>query len=307
VKLTPLALRLSEDFRGLQQPLLLLHHPEAQGDLVSRPAAEVLRRPRSSCKAGVKELLVISQDTSAYGLDIKYQPSLWQDREVRTRFFDLARELGDSGCGCGMHYVYPYPHVDEVIPLMAEGQDPPYLDIPFQHASPNVLKAMRRPAHQEKTLERIRPWREICPGPRHPLHLHRRLPGRDGGRRGFLLDWLKEAKLDRVGLLPLRARARARRRTRSATRPAGGQGRALAPLHEDAARGERQAQKAKVGKRLSVIIDEPGTGGEGAVEVRRAGDRRGRLRVLAPPLAGGRHRHGEGEPGEAYDLHGAAV
>ena len=126
---------------------------------------------------------MISQDTSAYGLDIKYQPSLWKDREVRARFFELARELGELGMWVRMHYVYPYPHVDEVIPLMAEGKILPYLDIPFQHASPRVLKAMRRPAHQEKTLERIRKLARDLPGPRHPLDLHRRLPRRDGGGR----------------------------------------------------------------------------------------------------------------------------
>jgi ribosomal protein S12 methylthiotransferase len=137
--------------------------PKLRGDLVSRPAADVLREAERLVKAGVKELLVISQDTSAYGVDVKYAASKWQDREVRAKFLDLARELGSFGVWVRLHYVYPYPHVDEVIPLMAEGKVLPYLDIPFQHASPRVLKAMRRPAAQAKTLERIETWREVCP------------------------------------------------------------------------------------------------------------------------------------------------
>src|SRR5215210_1149707 len=137
--------------------------PKLRGDLVSRPASDVLREAERLVKAGVKELLVISQDTSAYGVDVRYAASLWREREVRAKFLDLARELGELGAWVRLHYVYPYPHVDDIIPLMADGKVLPYLDIPFQHASPEVLKRMRRPAAQEKTLERIRRWREICP------------------------------------------------------------------------------------------------------------------------------------------------
>src|ERR1044071_1463803 len=137
--------------------------PRLRGDLVSRPAADVLREAEKLVAAGVKELLVISQDTSAYGLDIKYATSLWKDREVRAKFYDLAKELGELGAWVRLQYVYPYPHVDEVIGLMNEGKVLPYLDIPFQHASPDVLKAMKRPAAQEKTLARIKAWREQCP------------------------------------------------------------------------------------------------------------------------------------------------
>ena len=130
-------------------------------------------------KAGVKELLVISQDTSAYGADLRYRMEFWEGRPLKSRFFDLARALGSLGAWVRLHYVYPYPHVDEVVPLMAEGQVLPYLDIPFQHASPRILKLMRRPAHAENTLERIRRWRAICPDITHPQHLHRRLSRRD--------------------------------------------------------------------------------------------------------------------------------
>src|SRR3954467_2222678 len=163
VKLTPRHYAYLKISEGCNNRCSFCIIPKLRGDLVSRPVGEVLREAERLVKAGVKELLVISQDTSAYGADLKYQTSLWQGREVRTRFFDLARELGDLGAWIRMHYVYPYPHVDEVIPLMAEGKILPYLDIPFQHASPRVLKAMRRPAHQEKTLDRIHKWREVCP------------------------------------------------------------------------------------------------------------------------------------------------
>ena len=173
--------------------------PKLRGDLVSRPGGDVLREAEKLVAAGVKELLVISQDTSAYGLDTKYAPSLWRDREVRTRFFDMCRELGELGSWTRLHYVYPYPHVDEVIPLMAEGKVLPYLDIPLQHASPNVLKAMRRPAHGEKTLERIRRWREICPDLTLRSTFIVGFPGETEEDFEILLDWLDEAQLDRVG------------------------------------------------------------------------------------------------------------
>ena len=153
--------------------------PSIRGDLVSRPVASVLYEAERLVKAGVKELLVISQDTSAYGVDIKYATSKFHGREVRAKFYDMAKELGDLGAWVRMHYVYPYPHVDDVIPLMAEGKILPYLDIPFQHAAPSVLKAMKRPANQEKVLDRLAVVAEDLPGHCHPLHLHRRLPRRD--------------------------------------------------------------------------------------------------------------------------------
>src|SRR5882757_5018212 len=137
--------------------------PKLRGDLVSRPANDVLREAEKLVNAGVKELLVISQDTSAYGVDLKYASSPWKDREVRAKFFDLAKELGEFGAWVRLQYVYPYPHVDQVIGLMNQGKILPYLDIPFQHASPEILKQMKRPAAQDKTLARIKKWREECP------------------------------------------------------------------------------------------------------------------------------------------------
>jgi ribosomal protein S12 methylthiotransferase len=173
--------------------------PSIRGDLVSRPVASVLYEAERLVKAGVKELLVISQDTSAYGVDIKYAASKFHGREVRARFYDLAKELGDLGAWVRMHYVYPYPHVDDVIPLMAEGRILPYLDIPFQHASPSVLKAMRRPANQEKVLDRLASWRNICPDIAIRSTFIVGFPGETDADFDYLLQWMKEARIERAG------------------------------------------------------------------------------------------------------------
>lgn len=173
--------------------------PSMRGRLQSRPAAHVLTEAERLVAAGVKELLVISQDTSAYGLDLNYAPSEWRGTAVKARFFDLVKSLGSLGAWVRLHYVYPYPHVDEVLPLMAEGTVLPYLDIPFQHASPPVLKAMRRPAHQEKTLDRIRSWRSVCPELAIRSTFIVGFPGETEEDFTFLLDWLEEARLSRVG------------------------------------------------------------------------------------------------------------
>ena len=173
--------------------------PSIRGDLVSRPVASVLYEAERLVKAGVKELLVISQDTSAYGVDIKYAASKFHGREVRAKFYDLAKELGDLGAWVRMHYVYPYPHVDEVIPLMAEGKILPYLDIPFQHAAPNVLKAMKRPANQEKVLDRLANWRKICPDIAIRSTFIVGFPGETEQDFEYLLQWMKEARIERAG------------------------------------------------------------------------------------------------------------
>lgn len=173
--------------------------PSIRGDLVSRPVASVLYEAERLVKAGVKELLVISQDTSAYGVDIKYATSKFHGREVKAKFFDLAKELGDLGAWVRMHYVYPYPHVDEVIPLMAEGKILPYLDIPFQHAAPNVLKAMKRPANQEKVLDRLASWRKICPDIAIRSTFIVGFPGETDADFEYLLQWMKEARIERAG------------------------------------------------------------------------------------------------------------
>lgn len=173
--------------------------PSLRGDLASRPANHVMTEAERLVNAGVKELLVISQDTSAYGLDLKYAESPWKGGVLKARFLDLSRALGDLGAWVRMHYVYPYPHVDDVIPLMAEGKILPYLDIPFQHASPSVLKAMRRPASQEKTAERIRRWRDVCPDLAIRSTFIVGFPGETDEDFEFLLSWLKEARINRAG------------------------------------------------------------------------------------------------------------
>ena len=173
--------------------------PSLRGDLASRPANHVMAEAEKLVKAGVKELIVISQDTSAYGLDIKYAESPWKGAPLKARFLDLSKALGELGAWVRMHYVYPYPHVDDVIPLMAEGKILPYLDIPFQHASPAVLKAMRRPASQEKTAERIRRWREVCPDLAIRSTFIVGFPGETEQDFKILLQWMKEARINRAG------------------------------------------------------------------------------------------------------------
>src|SRR6195256_5527106 len=199
IKLTPRHYAYLKISEGCNNRCTFCIIPRLRGDLVSRPAADVLREAERLVAAGVKELLVISQDTSAYGVDIKYAASKWRDKEVRAKFADLAGALGELGIWVRMHYVYPYPHVDEVIALMAEGKVLPYLDIPFQHAAPAVLKRMKRPAAQEKTLERIARWRAICPDLPIPSTFIVGFPGETEEDFGQLLDWLDEAELDRVG------------------------------------------------------------------------------------------------------------
>ena len=173
--------------------------PSMRGDLVSRPIGAVMQEAENLVKAGVKELLVISQDTSAYGVDLKYRTGFWGGRPVRTRMTELCRALGELGVWIRLHYVYPYPHVDEVIPLMAEGRILPYLDVPFQHASPRILKLMKRPASSEKNLERIRAWREACPGITVRSTFIAGFPGETDAEFEELLQFLREAELDRVG------------------------------------------------------------------------------------------------------------
>ncbi|NNH25199.1 30S ribosomal protein S12 methylthiotransferase RimO [Acinetobacter terrestris] len=173
--------------------------PSMRGDLVSRPVGSVLSEAQALKNAGVKEVLVISQDTSAYGLDTKYKLDFWNGQPVKTKFFDMCEALGQLGIWVRLHYVYPYPHVDAVIDLMAQGKILPYLDIPFQHASPRILKLMKRPAHSENTLERLKLWREKCPELVIRSTFVVGFPGETEEDFQILLEWLKEAQLDRVG------------------------------------------------------------------------------------------------------------
>ena len=173
--------------------------PSMRGDLISRPINQIMQEAENLVSSGVKELLVISQDTSAYGVDVKYRIGFWQGRPVRTRMTELARCLGELGIWVRLHYVYPYPHVDDVIPLMAERKILPYLDVPFQHASPRILKAMKRPASSENNLARIRRWREVCPDITLRSTFIVGFPGETEEEFALLLEFLEEAQLDRVG------------------------------------------------------------------------------------------------------------
>lgn len=199
IKLTPRHYAYLKISEGCNHRCTFCIIPSMRGDLVSRPIDEVMLEAERLAHAGVKELLVVSQDTSAYGLDLKYQSRDWKGRSVKTRFYDLAEALGDLGIWVRMHYVYPYPHVDEVIGLMAEGKILPYLDIPFQHANSRILKLMKRPAASENNLERIKAWRDVCPDITLRSTFIVGFPGETEQEFEQLLDFMTEAQLDRVG------------------------------------------------------------------------------------------------------------
>ena len=199
VKLTPAHYAYLKISEGCNHRCTFCIIPSMRGDLVSRPVDDVMREAERLANAGVKELLVVSQDTSAYGLDLKYQSRDWKGRSVKTRFYDLAEALGDLGIWVRMHYVYPYPHVDDVIPLMADGKILPYLDIPFQHANSRILKLMKRPAASQNNLERIKAWREICPDITLRSTFIVGFPGETEQEFEELLQFMTEAQLDRVG------------------------------------------------------------------------------------------------------------
>ena len=199
IKLTPRHYAYLKISEGCNHRCSFCIIPSLRGDLVSRPVGEVLDEAQRLARAGVKELLVISQDTSAYGVDVKFRSGFWNGRPVKTRMTELCSALSELGIWVRLHYVYPYPHVDEVIPIMAEGKILPYLDIPFQHASPRILKAMKRPAFEDKTLARIQSWRKQCPDLTLRSTFIVGFPGETESDFQYLLDWMTEAQLDRVG------------------------------------------------------------------------------------------------------------
>jgi ribosomal protein S12 methylthiotransferase len=312
IKLTPRHYAYLKISEGCNNRCTFCIIPKLRGDLVSRPAADVLREAERLVAAGVKELLVISQDTSAYGVDIKYAASRWREREVRAKFLDLARELGSLGAWVRLHYVYPYPHVDEVIELMADGQAKsgvlPYLDIPFQHASPEVLKRMKRPAAQEKALQRIARWRQQCPDLTLRSTFIVGFPGETDKDFDLLLEWLDEAVLDRVGCFryePVRGAV--------ANDLA-----ALVPKEVTEERWQRfmarqqaistKRLKRKVGTRQAVIVDEVGPS---VAKGRSKGDAPeidGAVYVKSRrPLRVGEIATVKIERADEYDLHGTAV
>jgi ribosomal protein S12 methylthiotransferase len=199
VKLTPRHYAYLKISEGCNHRCSFCIIPDMRGDLVSRPIGDVMEEAERLVRAGVRELLVISQDTSAYGVDIKYRTGFWNGRPLKSRMQELCEALGEFGIWVRLHYVYPYPHVDNIIPLMAEGKILPYLDIPFQHGSPSVLKRMKRPAAAEKSLDRIQSWRAICPDITLRSTFIVGFPGETNDDFEILLDFMREAQLDRVG------------------------------------------------------------------------------------------------------------
>jgi len=308
IKLTPRHYAYLKISEGCNNRCSFCIIPKLRGDLVSRPANDVLREAERLVNAGVKELLMISQDTSAYGVDLKYAASPWKDREVRAKFVDLTRELGELGVWVRLHYVYPYPHVDEVIGLMADGKILPYLDIPFQHASPEVLKAMRRPAAQDKTLTRIARWRAQCPDLALRSTFIVGFPGETDADFAYLLDWLDEAEIDRLGCFKYEPVAGAASNAIGNTVPDEiKQERWNALMARQQAISARR-QKRKVGSRQQIIVDEAGP----TVA-------KGRSKADAPEIDGAVYlssrrplRVGEIvtakiERADAYDLHGSVA
>ncbi|HVB47199.1 MAG TPA: 30S ribosomal protein S12 methylthiotransferase RimO [Burkholderiales bacterium] len=260
VKLTPRHYAYLKIAEGCNHRCTFCIIPSMRGDLISRPIGEVMQEAENLVQAGVKELLVISQDTSAYGVDVKFRAGLWRGRPLKTRMTELARALGALGAWVRLHYVYPYPHVDEVIPLMAEGALLPYLDVPFQHASARVLKLMKRPANAEDTLERIRGWRRLCPEITIRSTFIAGFPGETEGEFEELLEFLRAAQLDRVGCF--------------AYSPVeGAAANALPDPVPEELREERRARlmqvqaqisaarlRAQLGRRLKVLVDEVARG-----------------------------------------------
>jgi ribosomal protein S12 methylthiotransferase len=298
VKLTPRHYAYLKISEGCNHRCSFCIIPSMRGDLVSRPIGELMQEAENLVKRGVKELLVISQDTAAYGLDVKYRTGFWRGKPLKSNLFNLVKSLGELGVWVRLHYVYPYPHVDEVIPLMAEGKVLAYLDVPFQHAAPRILKLMKRPASAEKVLERVRRWREICPQISIRSTFIAGFPGETEQEFREMLEFLKEAKLDRVGCFayspvegaaanalpdPLPDEVKEERRAR------------LMSIQESIS-GQRL--KGKVGKTIEVLVDEPGIG---------------RSRADAPEIDGVVRFEG-GRPGEfvkvlidradAHDLYG---
>jgi ribosomal protein S12 methylthiotransferase len=256
VKLTPRHYAYLKIAEGCNHRCTFCIIPSMRGDLVSRPVGDIMAEAEALVRAGVRELLVISQDTSAYGVDLKYRTGFWNGRPLRTRITELARALTELGVWVRLHYVYPYPHVDELVPLMAEGRLLPYLDVPFQHASPRILRLMKRPASAEDNLERIRSWRSICPELTIRSTFIVGFPGETEAEFEALLEFLTAARLDRVGCFAYSA-------------VAGARANALPGRVPEAVKEERRARfmalqekisaerlRAKVDKCLNVLVDE---------------------------------------------------
>lgn len=309
LKLTPRHYSYLKISEGCNHACAFCIIPSIRGGLVSRRPDAILREAEKLVAAGTRELLVISQDTSAYGVDIRHQPREWKGREVRAHMTDLAGELGRLGAWVRLHYVYPYPHVDQVIPLMAEGLVLPYLDIPFQHAAPSILKAMKRPANEAKVLERIRRWREICPDIAIRSTFVVGFPGETEGDFQYLLDWLDEAQLDRVGAFRFEPVEGAPANALPDPVPEAVKEERYARIMEKTAAISAAKLAAKVGLTLDVIID----------EVDADGGATGRSKADAPEIDGSvflrNSRHLKAgdiapviiEDADEHDLYGAPI
>jgi ribosomal protein S12 methylthiotransferase len=282
--------------------------PSMRGKLVSRPIDEVLREGERLVTAGVKELLVISQDTSAYGADLRYRSATWRDESYETRLLDLARGLGSLGAWVRLHYVYPYPHVDGLIPLMAERRVLPYLDIPFQHGSASVLKRMRRPAHAVNTLARVRSWRDQCPDLTIRSTFIVGFPGETETEFQELLDWLEEAQLDRVGCFKYSPVEGATANALSDHVPAEVQEERYARFMERAAVISARRLAARVGRRMRVLVDSVADGEAVARSEADAPEIDGVVRIeKAGKLRAGDWAQVEIVASDAYDLQARCV
>jgi ribosomal protein S12 methylthiotransferase len=318
VKLTPRHYGYLKISEGCNHACAFCIIPSLRGKLASRRIDAVLREAEKLVAAGTKELLVISQDTSAYGVDVRHEDRQWKGRAVRTHMTDLARELGQLRTPEGdtpwvrLHYVYPYPHVDAVIPLMAEGLVTPYLDIPFQHASPNVLRAMKRPANEAKVLDRIRSWREICPDLTIRSSFVVGFPGETEADFEYLLEWLEEAQLDRVGGFRFEPVAGAAANDLPNPVPEAVKEERYARLMEKTEAISAARLAAKVGRTIKVIVDEVGEpdedGDVGATARSQADapeiDGAVYLRNVPTDLQPGDFAHVLVEDADAHDLYG---
>jgi len=292
IKLTPKHYAYLKISEGCNHRCSFCIIPSMRGDLVSRPIGDVLNEARALFEAGVKELLVISQDTSAYGVDVKYRTGFWDGKPVKTRMFDLVAQLGElakqHGAWVRLHYVYPYPHVDEVLPLMAEGLILPYLDVPLQHAHPDVLKRMKRPANGERNLERIQAWRAVCPDIVIRSTFIAGFPGETEAEFQYLLDFMKEARIDRAGCFAY-------------SPVSGASANELPGALPDEVRNERQARfmevaeavsidklRSRIGATMQVLVDSaPALGRKGGVgrSYADAPEIDGTVRLLPPEKA----------------------
>ncbi|MGB3623384.1 30S ribosomal protein S12 methylthiotransferase RimO [Ketobacter sp. MCCC 1A13808] len=289
IKLTPRHYAYLKISEGCNHRCTFCIIPSLRGDLVSRPVGDVMEEAQRLVEAGVQELLVISQDTSAYGIDIKYRTGFWQGRPLKSNMQALCEALSSLGVWVRLHYVYPYPHVDKIIPLMTEGKLLPYLDIPFQHGSPGVLKAMKRPAHAENTLERIHKWRDLCPDLTLRSTFIVGFPGETDQDFDVLLNFIEQAQLDRVGCFQYSAVEGAKANDLPDPVPEQLKQERFERFMEVQAKISSKRLQAKIGKTLEVIIDE--VDGEGAI---------GRTQSDAPEIDGLVFLNGETEllPGD---------